>query len=73
MIGDDIEVCPDCDSHNIRQRQPSHFDTGTTHKYRCTTCKARFDEPVVRPKKSESASAQTILKRLGVDLQEVDV
>jgi len=70
MIGDKIEACPECDSHNIRQRQPACRDTGTTKSYRCTICTHSFDDPIIRPKLAAGPKAESILKRLGVDPEE---
>jgi len=64
MSEDTIDVCPECDSTDLYQRQPSIQATDHSDAtYRCRTCHADIDEPRQRPRQ-QAGSQKGLSKRL---------
>ncbi|WP_097007999.1 hypothetical protein [Natronoarchaeum philippinense] len=58
MTGDEIEVCPACDSSAITSRSRSD------HDFYCNDCGNMFDDPVVRESNSTGGwSPEALLER----------
>jgi len=52
-----IKACPECGEAAVRARRPKKpcsRATGSDARYRCSSCQARFDDPLERPSQSNT-------------------
>lgn len=83
MPSDELEICPECESNEIRNRVVrAHVPTDCDSEWRCANCGHRFDEPDTRPRKRDytpgvgssvaAAVARTEPDEIGGDVPEGD-
>ena len=69
-----IAVCPECKSSQIRRRMPSMRETETqTGAYYCPECDEEYPTPKYRKRQQEDRmSPERILSNLGVDVDAIE-
>lgn len=65
MSGDEIEVCPECDSARINVNvQTNRYGNSAETKHRCRDCGSQFDEPAMRPVKHQNDTRHGLAAKL---------
>lgn len=63
-MSEDVPACPECNSANAFKNVGGFQSRGSDHDWRCNRCKAKFDEPVYRPRRPDGDGLVGLAQRL---------